>query len=403
MWYHVVLADEIVLPDVLGDPTTVGHVESDLKSGMIDYIIDIRESTLHQIWAGPSSRSLGDASFLRPTFSPFESLFHSLIPASTPRWDPLTPGPIPSLVPISNPDELDIVVDHSTLLHIINFLRDPSEQVCRTDCEFTSSQGAVMMHHWLPKVMYGAGEPRRGYVQSYTRRLTAPLREGGWNGGTTQIVRYNLGGIGMLVRYPVQAMVGGQPTIGEVKEYTFNTKTKEVSKTVLIKSDSGTNTNLNTNTNTNVKTPTYPDVDRDQSMAIKVLNTNPKTKTFDLDDLYVRLVLTQSEKCLIAPHYRGDFNYPDHPSQVVSIHDPLFDEVRDEVELLLKQAIGVWRSMVNITRKLGRNVSFVGNEDGSIQVLGMKKGPYEHVGLIEMALGMLAAAARELISTRLWL
>jgi hypothetical protein len=46
IWYYVVLADEIVLPDVLGDPTTVGHVETDLKSGMIDYIIDVRESLL---------------------------------------------------------------------------------------------------------------------------------------------------------------------------------------------------------------------------------------------------------------------------------------------------------------------------------------------------------------------
>jgi hypothetical protein len=51
--------------------------------------------------------------------------------------------------------------------------------------------------------------------------------------------------------------------------------------------------------------------------------------------------------------------------------------------------------MVNITRKLERNVSFVGNEDGSIQVLGMKKGPYEHVDLSRMAMGMLSAAARK--------
>jgi len=51
--------------------------------------------------------------------------------------------------------------------------------------------------------------------------------------------------------------------------------------------------------------------------------------------------------------------------------------------------------MVNITRKLGRNVSFVGNEDGSIQVLRMKKGSYEHVGLSKMALKMLSDTACE--------
>jgi len=240
------------------------------------------------------------------------------------------------------------------------------------------------MHHWLPKIMYGAGEPHRGYAQSYTRRVTASLRQGGWNGGTVQMVRYDLGGMGMLVRYPVQAMVGSQPRIKEVNQYTFNTKingiTKNISRVYHGNDDHNDVTTL---------------VDRDRFMAIKVHNSNPKSGPFDLDDLYVRLLLTQSENCLIAPHFKGDFKAHDHPPKVVSVHDPIFDKARAETNPLLKQAIGVWRNMVNITRELGRNVSFVGNEDGSIQVLGMERGPYEHVGLSGMALEMLGNAARK--------
>lgn len=95
---------------------------------------------------------------------------------------------------------------------------------------------------------------------------------------------------------------------------------------------------------------------------------------------------------MIAPHFKGDFKTHDHPPRIVSIHDSIFDEARAEVGPLFKQAIGAWRNMVNITRKLGRNVSFVGNEDGSIEVLRMKRGPYGHVGLSEMALKMLSDA-----------
>lgn len=61
----------------------------------------------------------------------------------------------------------------------------------------------------------------------------------------------------------------------------------------------------------------------------------------------------------------------------------------------MRQTIGIWKSMVNMTRKFGRNISFVGNEDGTFQVLPMKKGPYEHGNLSKMAIGMLNDAVRE--------
>lgn len=33
----------IGFPDVLGDPHTVGHVESDAKAGLVDHVIDTSE------------------------------------------------------------------------------------------------------------------------------------------------------------------------------------------------------------------------------------------------------------------------------------------------------------------------------------------------------------------------
>ena len=270
---------------------------------------------------------------------------------------------------------LDLIADHTTLLHIINFLRDPTNQVCRTDCQYTTSTSAVVMHHWLPKIMYGAGDPHRGWVNSYIRRVTAPTRVGQWEGGTTQMVRYDLDGMGMMVRYPVNAMVGPTEGYGSTS-YTFDTKKSTITETTTAGKDIS--------------------IDRSKFIAIKVISQHFYSSTIlDLEDPYLRLLLTQTDRCLIAPHHKSDFNQYDDPPRFVLRSNPLFDDARASVEPLLKQAIGVWRNMVNITRKMGRNVSFVGNEDGSIQVLGMKKGPYEHVNLSKMALRMLDDASRE--------
>lgn len=229
--------------------------------------------------------------------------------------------------------------------------------------------------------MYGAGEPHRGWVNSYIRRVTAPSREGPWEGGTTQMVRYDLGGMGVLVRYPVNARLAGTSGVKSQERvtqhrYVYDTKTKSNSKTKAMIGP-------------------CPVIDRSKFVAIKVISQHYySTTVLDLEDLYLRLLLTQTEHCLIAPHHKDDFNQHDRPPRIVSITDPIFDDAKISIEPLLKQAIGLWRGMVMLTRKLGRNVSFVGNENGSMAVIGAKPGQYEHAELSEEALGMLENGAR---------
>jgi hypothetical protein len=135
---------------------------------------------------------------------------------------------------------------------IVNFLKTPARDIIRIDCQYTPK--AVLMQYWMHEIFYGAGEPHRGYVCNLTRKVTT--RVGEWEGGTTQIVRYDWGGMGMLVRYPVNAMLadgfrdkaeGHEPVIGSEDElvskplessrkgtntrYTFDTKNKTISKT----------------------------------------------------------------------------------------------------------------------------------------------------------------------------
>lgn len=126
-------------------------------------------------------------SFL-PNRSPFEPIFHAL--SSTTILD-----------------GLDLVADLTIFWTLVDDLLRPSgrRERVRIDAECVGS--TVFFHRWVPGIMLGAGEAHRGWVQSYTRRVTAQ-DEGEWAGGTTQMVRYDLGGLGMLVRYPVATRVG---------------------------------------------------------------------------------------------------------------------------------------------------------------------------------------------------
>jgi len=236
--------------------------------------------------------------------------------------------------------------------------------------------------------MYGAGEPHRGWVNSYTRRVTD--RDGAWEGGTTQIVKYNLGGMGFLVRCPVSAMLASSTrstdALASMKDGPMSKKGVTTQVTFDAKHDIINKTEIKLG-------PTGAVIDRSKFVHIKVYSRRPyKEADLDLEDLYIRLVLTQTQRCLIVPHHRDDFALPDCPPLLVSIDDPIFDEARASVGALLKQAVGLWRSMVMITKRHGKNVSFTGRDDGSMDVLGCVKGNYKHVDLSEMASEMLEEA-----------
>lgn len=201
----------IGIPDGLGDPTSVGQLDSDRTNDLVDYLADastfhrseLMSARMHKPPADPPSTE--DISFL-PNKSPFEPIFHSLSSHSV-------------------LDGLDIVVDISTLLVLLAILEDSHENgAFRFDAEIVGN--TVLLHRWLPNIVIGPGQAHRGWVQSYTRRVTNRASAGeSWNGGTTQLVRYDLGGIGMLVRYPVLARVPPAPENAELptpQKHTIN-------------------------------------------------------------------------------------------------------------------------------------------------------------------------------------
>ena len=152
-------------------------------------------------------------------------------------------------------------------------------------------------------IFYGAGESHRGYVCNFTRGITTRDGNAEWEGGTTQVVRYDWGGMGMLVRYPVNAMLAGDgyhamgagsddgssarsgSPQGSITKYTFDTKNKTISKTEIDPKAS----------------PTA--IDRSRFIDIKVYGTSK----IDLQSLYLQLMITQTRYCLLAPHVKGDF------------------------------------------------------------------------------------------------
>jgi hypothetical protein len=259
------------------------------------------------------------------------------------------------------------------------------------------------MHRWIPKIMFGAGEPHRGFYQTYTRRVTAPLRDGSWGGGTTQIVRYEVGGMGVMVRYGVDAMLpaklAGKGSVeAEVGEDGSDTPTlvdSEVSgqlgkESIISKRHVYDTKDGSHSTKTSAKSSDT--VDRDRFLAIRTFSPNDKTNTpIFKSELYFNLVTSQTSNYLIAPHHKGDFNY--YQPEIIDTSHYSFDATRVTMDASIRRGVAVWKNMVNITRSLGRNVSFVGNDDGSLSVLEIKK--YQGARLSEMAKEMIRGAERE--------
>jgi hypothetical protein len=119
--------------------------------------------------------------------------------------------------------------------------------------------------------------------------------------------------------------------------------------------------------------PTDIDHIRDKFTWIKVYSLRQDP---EIHELYLHLVLSQTYQCLIAPHFRGDFN---QPAKIVSISDPLFDEARKTMTPILNQAVGLIKGMIGLSRRYGQ-ISFVGNDNGSIEVFGLDKGRYVEKG-----------------------
>ena len=258
------------------------------------------------------------------------------------------------------------------------------------------------MHRWIPKIMFGAGEPHRGYYQSYARRVTGPLRDGVWEGGTTQMVRYDVGGMGVVVRYGVAAMLppknkGGVVIADEEGEYGSETSTLVGSQVRVELGKRSITTDLerhvyDTKNGTHtVKTSTTParPIDRDRFLAIRTFS--PKSKAINKTELYFNLVTSQTGNYLIAPHQKGDFNA--YNSEFIDTSHHSFDIDRYKMDASIKRGVAVWKNMVNITRRLGKNVSFIGREDGSMSVLDIKS--FQGAGLSEVAKRMIRDAGRE--------
>jgi hypothetical protein len=148
------------------------------------------------------------------------------------------------------------------------------------------------------------------------------------------------------------------------------------------------NTKDGTHTIKSSTTPACP-IDRDRILAIRTFS--PNSKAIDKTELYFYLVTSQTANYLLAPHQKGDFNA--HQSEIIDTSHHSFDTDRNKMDASIKRGVAVWRNMVNITRRLGRNVSFVGREDGSMSVLEIKS--CQGAELSEVARGMIIDSERE--------
>jgi hypothetical protein len=325
---------------------------------------------------------MAENAYIQPSTSPFEPMIKSLLPPNTPGRSVL--------------DSTDLIIDLGTLVELTTFIQSSTHKIIRIDVEYTLESSAVVMHKWQPKVMYGPGEPHRGWVLSYTKRITQSQSQ-----GTTQVVKYNVAGLGVMGRYLVGGRFGdgelfastsrevglaGQGSRGESVrsedpvqgQSEVKVGPEALSAQVEVGADT-TSSQLQPKIHDQNDTipqpevlppappcPIIPTVDRSQFVMIKVHSV---THAPNLFDILLQLTLSQLDHCLIAPHAKGDFSDPSCSPIIYDISNSMFDKYRNPVKRALAVAMGLLKDMISITKKTQESISFIGNKDGSWTVL----------------------------------
>lgn len=265
-------------------------------------------------------------------------------------------------------DATDWIVDHTTLMEIIHFLDEQVHDTLRIDCQFTTSNGLVVMHHWQPETGAGVGESQdlgdedgNGLTNSIIRQVTARRDGEEWNGVTSPVIKYNLGGMGMMIRCPVDAILeeaGSEVLDQPMVTYHFDTESKAITTDKETAeddsdsdSDSGDESSAASNTNTNL-------IDRFQFTIIKASVMKPK----DIESIYLQLLLSQLDTCLTIalPDEDGNVLYENANRTLYNIDDPIFNQARIHMDPLVEQAISLCKDMIRLTRLYGMNTSYVG-------------------------------------------
>lgn len=302
-------------------------------------------------------------------------------------------------------------MDLNTLVYMIDYmLNNPDQQEggFRIDAEVVA--GKVIFHRWFPPIMIGAGHPHRGWVQNYTSRVTKRQSGNGmesvssWGGGTTQLVRYDLGGMGMLVRYGVQAQTRIQSGTSSTPDSSVGESSSNEVQREHVLCINPNSTDHPTISSVNPLNP-YPAlgdrVDRDDFIAIKLYTP---AHPLEIPELYTRLLLSQTPRDLFVPHEGDLFKLKTLKPEIVEIGDRKLRDRRDEFDNALIKAVELWKRMVLITRlelegspegsPVGGLISFVFTENGHVGVWNSKRDKHR-AGLSEVAKIMLGNATRE--------
>lgn len=209
---------------------------------------------------------------------------------------------------------------------------------------------------------------------------------------TSQVVRYDFGGMGMIVRYPVAARLGG----GGGGSGGIGIVGRDMGVDITHQEHQAKASDSNENSDNDIEYhstliysgaqiidshPTLTDhqphpafkatlpksepesPDRTRFVMIKV---HSLSRGIDINEVYFRLFFSRIQHCLFAPHLRGRFNL--ESPNLRQINDTYFDNLKGKLEPAIMAAKGLLRDIVSLVTREGRGLSSIGNEDGSVSV-----------------------------------
>lgn len=176
-------------------------------------------------------------------------------------------------------------------------------------------------------------------------------------------VQSTVGGMGMMVRYPVDAILeeAGPDVLDEpMVTYHFDTESKTITTDKETDdsdsesdSDSGDESLARSKPNSNL-------IDRFQFMIIKASVMKPMV----IESIYLHLLVSQLDTCLVIalPDEDGNVFNENANRTLYNIDHPIFNQARMHMDPLIEQAIRLCKDMIRLTRHYGFNTSFVGQE-----------------------------------------
>ncbi|KAI0775565.1 hypothetical protein BD413DRAFT_278470 [Trametes elegans] len=280
--------------------------------------------------------------------------------------------------------DVDIVTDRNGLRKLMRWLRhsghewDEPLKEFRIDLQL-GGEKTVLMHRWEKRTREMAKPPKSGCGLNFERLTTSPAPGCERGTGHHRIVRYEMGGLNLVVRFEVDACTA-QPTPPIRTTARKSASTSNDASNVDDLADALTGLGVTSSTSNNDAPPEAISVIHAGSQvpqdAVVELVTRSQlyVKQFDWNEQYPQLLLSYTPHLFLGVHNRGKF---DRVKKHTLGDTELRHVEKDEhLQRTFRQLITILRTIQDLVKEHGqdKNLTLLCNDGATLKVYERTSG-----------------------------